>query len=272
MILKEDTFILNKLRQIIMKLDSVIKKHKLFKISLITLLWIMMITIIIFFIFLILVDKNKWSNKEYITLLIFGVEFVILLLNILLINITYKSISNRCNKLINPNLFFLHGKDSYKIVNESNYKTSNAILFSNEIHHKDESFNVIISDVTFVKDEFNRKYAKLYKFETNQKFIQHFLLSRSLNISGFDKYNKESMGNTDIYYLEKDNVDVEKMNVSFTSNFYISFIDSNIYFIDFNKHIFDFEKEKLNDERFKYYIDKEIEVSKDIFKKLIQLS
>jgi hypothetical protein len=80
------------------------------------------------------------------------------------------------------------------------------------------------------------------------------------------------MGNTDIYYLEKDNVDVEKMNVSFTSNFYISFIDSNIYFIDFNKHIFDFEKEKLNDERFKYYIDKEIEVSKDIFKKLIQLS
>jgi len=255
-----------------MKLDSVIKKHKLFKISLITLLWLMMITIIIFFIFLILVDKNKWSIKENITLIVLGVEFIILLLNILLINITYKKIYIRCNKIINPDLFLLQGKDSYKIVNESNYKTSSALLFSNEIHHKDEIFNVTISDITLVKDEFNRSYAKLYKFETNNKFVKHFLLSRSLNISGFDKYIKESMGNTNIYYSENDSIDIEKMNVTFTSNFFISFIDSNIYFIDFNKKIFEFEKEKLNDERFKYYIDKEIEVSKDIFEKLIKLS
>ena len=252
-----------------MKLEKIIRLRKRIRNLFIIFAWLLCLTIIVLFGVLIFVNKYKWNMTNNYILIAILVEALMVVLSLLLINKTHFIVNNICNLLAKPLAFDLNAKDSSKINKESGYKSVDALLYSNEIHYENESFKSIRSDITIIRSETELEHAKLYLFETKYNFSEHYLLSHSLNISGFDKYHKEALGNTNIYLT--DLLDISNMNVEFSSNFYIAFTGNKIYFIDFNRKILNLEKDKIDDNKFIEYINESKEDIIDFYNKLIVL-
>jgi hypothetical protein len=253
-----------------MSLINLLKRVKRNKTVVIVDLWLIMLALISFIIDILFIERHKIGISEIIILCIFVLFVLVLILESHHIPKIYEKV-DKCASEISKYDFSLEPKNVYKLLSDSNYLYKDGAIIRNRIIHKTDNYNVTKFDIEFIKDEKTRLLAKFYMYDTKENFKTHILANRSLVLSNLRNLKKDSYANTNLYYDYNDKFDITKMNVEFTSNYYICFKDNKIYFIDFNKKILNLEKNLINEGEFINYVKSEVISFDLIYKELIRL-
>ena len=252
-----------------MDINKLFKRHKIYKNIVLGLILISAASLVAFVFDILFIDKYSFKLSEIILITIFVISLVLIFIDYLLINSSYNKASKYLDKLAKPNNFDLDAKECYKLYKDSHFCSPLDHICCNHLNYKNDLYTCDSFDVIFIKDNNQRSAAHMYCYKTSDQFLEHYYMNHSLILKGFDKYKVSSMGNTNLFHNENDNL--ECIQIKFSSNFYIAFLGNTIYYIDFNKKMFDLEKDLSSDSLFNSYLSNKLENISDNYTKLINL-
>ncbi len=251
-----------------MDISKLFKRVNIFKNIVLILIFIFVASLVGFTFDILFIEKYKMNLSEIIILCISAISLILLFIDILLINKSYKNISSHLSSLSNDS-FDMNAIEASKLYKESLFVSPLDHVVKNLYKTKIEGNDVYSFDVIFIKDANSQSLAHMYVYNTSETFKEHYYMNHALFVKGFENFKLDSNGNTNLYHFISDELECKK--VGFTSNFYIAFKGNTIYFIDFNKKMFNIEKDLTSDEMFTSYLNEKKDRIEYFYDKLMKL-